>query len=59
MTARTPISADVVIRMQFDALKALIGEVEAAMAEGADACQLTLKTESGEEVQFVVEAHHE
>lgn len=59
MTALTPISADVVIRMQSDALKALIGEVETAMTEGAEACQLTLKTESGGEIQLVVEACHE
>lgn len=59
MNAHPPIAADLVIHMRFDALRTLFRHVEAAMAEGADACQLTLKTQSGEEVQFVVEAHHE
>lgn len=56
MNAHPPIPADLVIHMHFDALRALFRQVEAAMAEGADACQLTLQTESGEEVQFVVGA---
>lgn len=59
MTAQHSISADRVIRMQLDDLRALIRQVEVTMAEGADACQLTLTTEHGEEVQFVVEARHE
>lgn len=59
MTARAPISTDRVIRLQIEALRALLRHVEATMAEGAEACQLTLTTEGGEAVEFIVEVRHD
>lgn len=59
MTARSPITTDRVVRLQLYALRALVRHVEATMAEGAEACQLTLTTEGGEAVEFVVEVRHD